>query len=104
MAGAPDAVRRTGKAEFMKRNALMKRTVVHPFFGLACVVFLLFILPQVGAAATVAGCAVILSTYVLALRERFRSRSGSLMPAVWLVGAMWMLAAAVAGLSWTGKL
>jgi hypothetical protein len=75
-----------------KSTDLLKSTVAHPLFSLACVVSLFFILPRFGEGAGVVGAAAILSVYVLSLPDRFRSRSGSLKPAVYLVLWMWILA------------
>ena len=88
----------------MKTTITLKKTVAHPYFSLACVVAVLFVLPRYGGIATMVGCATVLSAYVSTFPDRFRSRSGSLTPAVCLVTAMWAAAAVIAVLSLTGGL
>lgn len=50
------------------------------------------------------GCALVLAAYLAANPDSFRSRSGSLTAAVWLVTAMWMAAVVLVWLSLTGGL
>ncbi len=88
----------------MKTNGILRRTLVHPFFSLAFVVALFGILPRLGGTAMMVACALVLSAYVWVLPDHFRSRSGSLRPAVGLVSAMWFMAAVIAVLTLIGEL
>lgn len=88
----------------MNKTIPFKKAVDHPYFGLVCFVALCFVLPRYGAAATMLGCAVVLTVCVSVNPGRFRSRSGSLTAAVSLVVAMWAAAAVLAWLSLTGWL
>jgi urea transporter len=76
----------------MKKPLSSTKVVEHPFFGLACFVAILFVLPRYGLAAMMIGCASVLATYVAAIPDRFRTRNGSLTAAVCLVTAMWAAA------------
>jgi hypothetical protein len=87
-----------------KATAERKTALAHWLFSLACGISLFFILPRFGVAAVAACAAAILSVYVLALPERFRSRGGSLKPAFFLVVAMWIVAAVMGALSVSGAL
>jgi hypothetical protein len=78
-----------------KETDVLKSTVTHPLFALACVVTLFYILPRFGEPAFAVGAAAILTVQVLALPDSFRSRGGSLIPAVCLVLALWILAGVV---------
>lgn len=88
----------------MNKPLPFKQIVESPFFGLACFVAILFILPRYGLAAMMIGCALVLAAYVAAIPDRFRSRSGSLTAAVCLVTVMWMAATVLLWLSLMGKL
>jgi len=69
-----------------------KRIAMHPYFSLFCVVMILVVLPLYGGAAAMVGCASVLSLYVFVTPESFRTRRGSLVPAVCLLLAMWVVA------------
>lgn len=88
----------------MNKPLRFNNVVEHPFFGLACFVAILFVLPRYGLTAVMIGCALVLGAYVAAIPDRFRSRSGSLTAAVCLVAAMWMAATVLVWLSLMGKL
>ena len=88
----------------MNKPLPFKNAVEHPFFGLACFVAILFVLPRYGAAAMMIGCALVLASYVAAIPDRFRSRSGSLTAAGCLVTATWMAAAVLIWLALMGVL
>ncbi|QDU58563.1 hypothetical protein [Aeoliella mucimassa] len=81
-----------------------KNVVASSTFGLIVVFTLMFWLPQFGSLAMAFGCAVLLSAYVLALPDQFRTQSGSLVPATCLLAALWMATAAVALMAWLGQL
>jgi hypothetical protein len=81
-----------------------KKIVTHPYFLMVSVLCLLFILPQYGSMAVMIGCASVLSTYVAVLPEHFRSRSGSMMAATYLVAAMWVAAAVISALTLMGEI
>lgn len=88
----------------MQRTITLKRIVSHPYFSLACVISVLFILPRYGVTALMVGGASVLSAYVFAMPERFRSRGGSMIPAICLVTGMWFAAAVIAALTLPGGL
>lgn len=88
----------------MNKPLPFKKVVEHPFFGLACFISILFVLPLYGLTAMMIGCALVLGTYVATIPERFRSRSGSLTPAVCLVTAIWIAAMALVWLSLMGRI
>lgn len=88
----------------MKITPTWREIVGHPYFSLACVLCVAFILPQLGSVAVMVGCATILSAYVLAQPEAFCSRSGSLRPATCLVIAMWVAATVIAILALAGEI
>ncbi len=88
----------------MKTTDLLKKTLEHPYFTLAFVIAIWFILPRFGTPAVMIGCAIVLSTYVALWPDRFRSRSGSLMTAFCLVAFMWIATAFVTVLSLAGEL
>ena len=88
----------------MNKPLPFKQVVEHPFFGLACFVAILFVLPRYGLAAMMIGCALVLAAYLAVNPDRFRSRSGSLKVAVCLVTAVWMAAVVLVWLSLTGGL
>lgn len=87
----------------MNKPLPFKKVVEHPFFGLACFVAILFVLPSYGLTAMMVGCALVLAAYVAVNPDRFRSRSGSPNVAVCLVTAIWMAAAVLICLSLMGK-
>ncbi|MGI9239298.1 MAG: hypothetical protein ACR2RV_00770 [Verrucomicrobiales bacterium] len=86
----------------MKTTPTLREIVGHPYFSLACILSVAFLLPQLGSVAVMVGCAAILSALVLAQPEAFRSRRGSMRPATYLVIAMWVAAGVVAALALTG--
>lgn len=88
----------------MNKPLPFKKVVEHPFFGLACFVAILFVLPRYGPAAMMIGCAVVLAAYVAVNPDRFRTRSSSLTAAVCLVTVMWMAAMLLLWQSLMGKL
>jgi hypothetical protein len=88
----------------MNKPLPFKNVVEHPFFGLACFVTILFVLPSYGLTAMMIGCSLVLAAYVAAIPDRFRSRSGSLTAAVCLVTVMWMVAVVLVWLSLMGRI
>lgn len=78
------------------------KTAAHPLFPLACVVMTFFVLPRFGGVAMTLGCAWMVTAQLGANPEIWRSRSGSLKPALGLVAFMWLAAAAVGVLSLRG--
>lgn len=82
---------------------MMKKILTHPYFSLACVVSLLFILPRFGSAVMMVGCTIVLSAYVSALPDRFRSQNGSLTLAFCLLAVMWMIAVVITVFSLLGR-
>jgi hypothetical protein len=88
----------------MNKPLPFKKVVEHPFFGLACFVAILFVLPHYGLEAMMIGSALVLAAYLAVNPDRFRSRSGSLTAAVCLVTVMWMAATVLIWLSLMGKL
>jgi len=85
-------------------NTTLKKLVDHPYFSLVCFLAICVFLPRLGATAMMIGSALVLSVCVSANPEHFRSRSGSLTPAVGLVTAIWVAAVVMAVLSLTGRL
>ena len=85
-------------------NTTLKNILVHPYFSLVFCVSVFFILPRYGSWVVMVACAAVLSAYVSALPESFRSRSGSLTPAKCLVTAMWIATAVIAALTLMGEL
>lgn len=55
----------------MNKPLPLKQIVEHPFFGLACFVAILFVLPRYGLTAMMIGCALVLAAYVAAIPHRF---------------------------------
>ena len=89
----------------MRTSIALKNTLANPYFPLACVALLLFVLPRyLGTAAMIVACAVLLSAYLAAIPERLRSRNGSLTPAISLVALMWLAAAVILTLSLIGRI
>jgi len=78
---------------------VLKSTTGQALLSLASVVAVFFILPRFGTPATMLGCATILTLYLSLFPGFFRSRNGSLGPAICLASAMWLAAAAVSALS-----
>lgn len=89
-------------ASVLQATFPLRRIVGHPCFGWGGVLVLFFILPRFGGIAVMVGCAVLLSAFVWAQPERFRSRSGSMRLASGLVIGMWVAAAVVAALALAG--
>jgi hypothetical protein len=84
----------------MSGTITAKKVVTHPYFAMVFVLSLFFlVLPLYGGVAAMVGCAGILTVYVVVLPERFRSRSGSLKAATWLVAAMWVATAVITALT-----
>jgi len=83
----------------MNMTLPLKKAVDHPYFGLVCFIALCFVLPRYGLAATMLGCALVLTACVSVNSDRFRSRSGSLTAALCLVAAIWTAAAVLVWLS-----
>lgn len=81
-----------------------KKIVAHPYFSMLCALAVFFILPQYGSAAVMVGCASVLSAYVALWPEPFRSRSGSMLAAKYLVTAMWIFTAVIVALTLMGEL
>jgi hypothetical protein len=79
----------------MKTTTTLKTKTTEAAFSAALVVALLIILPLLGGTAMLIGSAVGLVAYIILFPERFRSRSGSLKPAV-CVAAFFAVAAAAA--------
>ncbi len=88
----------------MQTTTILKRTLTNPYFSLACFLAVWFVLPRFGGVAVMVGCAGILSAFISAQPERFRSRSGSMLLATGLVIAMWIAAAVVTALTLGGAL
>lgn len=87
----------------MSETITVKKVVTHPYFSALCTLAVFFILPRYGGMAVMVGCASLLSAYVTALPEQFRSRSGSMVTASCLVAAMWLGAAVITALTLTGE-
>ena len=87
----------------MSGTITAKKVVTHPYFSMVSVLSLFFILPRYGSMAVMVVCASILSAYVAVLPERFRSRSGSMMAATYLVAAMWVAVAIITALTLIGE-
>jgi hypothetical protein len=81
-----------------------KKVFTPPYFLMICALSVLLILPRFGIIAVSVGCASILSAYVAVLPESFRSRSGSMMTASWLVAVMWVAAAVITVLTLMGEI
>jgi len=88
----------------VQENMSPRKIVSHPYFSMVCVLTVSFVLPRFGSAAVMAGCAGVLTAYVMLLPESFRGRSGSLTTAICLVTAMWIAAAVIATFTWMGAL
>ena len=88
----------------MKSNRLLHNTVLHPLFPLISIAAILLILPRFGSAATMVGCALVLTAYVAGIPDRFRGHNGSMTLAACLVVFMWVLAALVVVLSLAGEI
>ncbi|MCC6884434.1 MAG: hypothetical protein WBE58_15155 [Verrucomicrobiales bacterium] len=88
----------------MNKTLPLKKIVDHPYFGLVCFVAVCFVLPRYGLAATMLGCALVLTACVSGNSARFRSRSGSLTAAAFLVVVMWLATAILAWLTKMGCL
>ena len=88
----------------MSGTITAKKVVTHPYFSMICVLSLFLILPRYGSWAVMAGCASILSAYVVVLPELFRGRSGSMMAATCLAAAMWVAAAVITALTRMGEI
>lgn len=68
-------------------------------FSLLCFLLVFFVLPRYGSVAVMAGCASALTALVAMTPESFRSRNGSMVTAACLVGALWVAAGLIAGLT-----
>jgi hypothetical protein len=80
----------------MVNETVTPRSVVtHPYFGLVVFVLMCWVLPQVGSAAMIVGCAGLFSALVAFNPEPFRTRQGSLITAKVFGAAMWCAAVAV---------
>lgn len=88
----------------MQRAGTLRKMARHPQFAALSVIFLLLLLPPLGASAMVAGCAAVFSVYVWATPEVFHSRRGSLKPAIILAAILWASAALVITLELIGGL
>ena len=88
----------------MSGTITAKKVVTHPYFSMICFLSLFFILPRYGSIAFMVACAGILSVYVAVLPESFRSRSGSMVTATYLVAAMWVAAAVITALTLMGEI
>ena len=88
----------------MSGTITARKVLTHPYFAVICGLSLLFILPRYGSWAVMVGCASLLSAYVAALPDSFRSRSGSMMAATCLVAGMWVAAAVITALTLTGEI
>ncbi len=80
----------------MPNSPTAKWIVSHPCFSVGCLLVLLLVMPTVGGGTVIAACAVVLSLYVWAQPDSFRSRNGSLTVASGLILAMWFLALLIA--------
>lgn len=84
----------------MSGTLTVKNVITHPYFSMLCFLSVCCILPRYGGiAVTMIGCAGILSVYVAALPEQFRSRNGSMMTAACLVACMWVAAAIITAMT-----
>jgi hypothetical protein len=88
----------------MSGTITAKKVVTHPYFAMICFLSVCFILPRFSNIALMVGCASILSAYVAALPEQFRSRSGSMMTATCLVAAMWVGAVVITAMTLMGEI
>lgn len=88
----------------MQPTLTLNRMVAHPYFALACFMSVLVILPRYGGTAVMVGCASVLSAYVWAAPECFRSRNGSMILARCLITGLWCAAAGIAAWTWLGGL
>ena len=88
----------------MSGTTTPKELVTHPYFSMICFLSLFFILPRYGSAAVMIACASGLSIYVAVLPDSFRSRSGSMAPAICLAAAMWVFAAVITALTLMGEI
>lgn len=87
----------------MSGTTTVKKVVAQPVFAMICILFQYFIFPRYGGIAIMVGNASVLSLLVLGLPESFRSRRGSLTPAICLVAAMWLGAAVTTALTLMGE-
>lgn len=88
----------------MSASLAAKKVLTAPYFSMLCFLAVLFVLPPYGYVAVMIGCASVLSAYVAALPNSFRSRSGSLLAAYCLVATMWAGAAVVMALTLMGEI
>jgi len=86
----------------MKTSRSLGSNPVEAVVASVSVIFLLLILPQFGAPAMMIGSAVVLTALFGRAPDQFRSRHGSLVPAYFLIGAFWLLAAAFGILALVG--
>ena len=73
-----------------------KNLCLHPALSAGLAVATLVILPRYGSLAMASGAAALLTLYLLAAPDPFRSRNGSLRPALGLASGLWLAAAGVA--------
>lgn len=89
----------------MSGTITAKRVLTHPLFSMICVLALFFFIwPRYGNMAAMIFCAGILSAYVAVLPDYFRSRRGSLIPAICLVAAGWLIAAVTTAMTLMGEI
>ena len=89
----------------MSRAITAKKVVTHPYFAMICYLSLIIVLPRyAGLAATMVGCAGILSVYIAVLPEHFRSRNGSMMAASCLLATVWLATAVITALTLMGEI
>ncbi len=68
----------------MKTTGTLKTKMDEGLFSSALIIVVLFILPAFGATAMVVGSAIGLVAQVVLFPDRFRTRTGSLTPAIFL--------------------
>lgn len=88
----------------MQRTITLKNVLAHPYFSVGCVLAIFFVLPRFGGVAVTVGCAAMLSAFVWAQPDRFRSRNHSLRMAICLVIVMWIAAVVVTAFTLAGEL
>lgn len=86
-----------------RRESLGGATWLKAGWALAYLGLMFLVLPHFGAGAMGLGGAVGFTLMVLVGPDRFRSRKGSLVPAVLLVSALWLMAAGTVLMEWLGS-
>ena len=76
-------------------TSALKKLLTNPFFAYGFVLSVFFFLFREWGGVAMFLCAALISAYVLAMPDSFRSRSGSLLTAKCLAGGMWIMWAIV---------